>query len=191
MARITIIGDGPGGLSAALYLAKAGHAVTVFGTDQTPMHHAQLHNYLAIPDISGTDFQRIARGHAAEHGATIEDSQVVSVDHDEATVTARVDGRADVTADYLVLAGGKASQRLATELGLSVENGRVTVDHEFRTTLDRVYAIGRLVRPERSQAIISAGAGAVAALDILSREAGTDVHDWDTPPAHDHDHPQL
>ena len=52
--------------------------------------------------------------------------------------------------------------------------------------LDRAYAIGRLVRPERSQAIISACAGATAALEILSREAGTDVHDWDTPPEHDH-----
>jgi thioredoxin reductase (NADPH) len=38
-----------------------------------------------------------------------------------------------------------------------------------------------VARPDRSQAIISAGAGAVAALDILSREAGRDVHDWDSP----------
>jgi hypothetical protein len=35
---------------------------------------------------------------------------------------------------------------------------------------------------ERSQAIISAGDGARAALDILSREAGKDVRDWDSPP---------
>jgi hypothetical protein len=34
----------------------------------------------------------------------------------------------------------------------------------------------------RSQAIISAGAGAVAAVDILAREEGKDVQDWDTPP---------
>jgi thioredoxin reductase (NADPH) len=38
------------------------------------------------------------------------------------------------------------------------------------------------VRPKRSQAIISAGAGAVAALDILAREEGKDIQDWDTPP---------
>ena len=29
MARIIIVGDGPGGLSAALFLAKAGQDVTV------------------------------------------------------------------------------------------------------------------------------------------------------------------
>jgi hypothetical protein len=34
----------------------------------------------------------------------------------------------------------------------------------------------------RSQAIISAGEGASAALDILSAEAGRDVLDYDSPP---------
>gem|GEM_PF-5879158 len=29
MTQITIVGDGPGGLSAALFLARADHAVTV------------------------------------------------------------------------------------------------------------------------------------------------------------------
>jgi thioredoxin reductase (NADPH) len=51
MARIIIVGDGPGGLSAALLLAKNGHTVSVYGQDQTPMHHAQLHDYLGSPDI--------------------------------------------------------------------------------------------------------------------------------------------
>jgi hypothetical protein len=39
-----------------------------------------------------------------------------------------------------------------------------------------------MVRPTRSQAVISAGDGAKAALDILSRAAGKDVQDWDSPP---------
>lgn len=191
MVSVLIVGDGPGALSAALYLAKAGHTVTVFGQDRTPMHHAELHNYLGLPVISGSDFQRVARDHATAHGATIVDANVTEVRRDEGTVTVVPDEGAPTTGDYLVLAGGKGSQPLARGLGLAVEDGRVEVDAEYRTRLDRVYAIGRLVRPERSQAIISAGAGAIAALDILSREAGTDVHDWDTPPEHDHDNPTL
>jgi hypothetical protein len=39
-----------------------------------------------------------------------------------------------------------------------------------------------MTRPKRSQVVISAGAGAVAALDILATEAGEDLQDWDTPP---------
>jgi thioredoxin reductase (NADPH) len=45
-----------------------------------------------------------------------------------------------------------------------------------------VYAVGRQVRPDRSQAIISAGDGAAAAIDILSTVRGESVQDWDSPP---------
>ena len=42
MADVLIIGDGPGGLSAALFLAKNDMAVTVFGQNKTFMHDAML-----------------------------------------------------------------------------------------------------------------------------------------------------
>ena len=51
MARVNIVGDGPGGLSAALFLAKNGHEVVVYGQDKTAMHYAELHNYLGIDRI--------------------------------------------------------------------------------------------------------------------------------------------
>jgi thioredoxin reductase (NADPH) len=192
MTTTTIVGDGPGGLSAALFLAKAGNDVTVFGQDETPMHHAQLYNYLGIAEISGNDFQRVARQQVTDLGATIVDVEVAGIEAKDGSSFTTTPASGDpVESDYLILAGGKAAQRLATGIGLEVKDGRVPVNDEYRASLDRVYALGRLVRPDRSQAIISAGAGAVAALDILSREAGKDVHDWDTPPEHDHDHPNL
>ena len=182
MATVAIVGDGPAGLSAALFIAKNGHAAVVFGQDQTAMHHAQLYNYLGIEEVGGTSFQAIARGQVAAVGAQLRDEEVIEA-------TARDDGGFEVRgtsgsieADWLVLAGGKKAQGLAAAVGAEVIDGRVVVDTEYRTTVDGLYAIGRVARPERSQAIISAGAGATAALDILSREAGRDVHDWDTPP---------
>ncbi|MDX1450561.1 MAG: thioredoxin reductase, partial [Acidimicrobiia bacterium] len=58
----------------------------------------------------------------------------------------------------------------------------IVVDRDYRSSLDRVYVVGRSARPERSQAIISAGAGATAAVDILAVEAGKNIQDWDSPP---------
>ena len=180
MATITIVGDGPGGLSAALFLAKGGHDVTVFGTDETVMHYAHLHNYLGVPDTSGSDFQAAARAQVTAQGARLVASKV--------TAAAAVDGGFEVTteegthgSDFLVLSEGKGAP-LATALGLAAENGAIVVDRQGRSSLERVYVLGRSARPRRSQAIISAGDGAAAALDILSVLAGKDVQDWDSPP---------
>ena len=180
MAKIIIVGDGPGGLSAALFLAKAGQEVVVFGADQTGMNHAYLYNYLGIPEISGPAFLQLARTQVESFGGRIaaEGATDAARDGDRFSVSS---GGA-VRGDYLVLAEGR-TQRLAAALGLERdESGAVAVDRNGRTSMDRVYAVGLAVRPMRAQAVISAGEGAAAALDILSAETGRDVRDWDTPP---------
>lgn len=183
MAIIAVIGDGPAGLSAALFLAKNGHDVTVYGQDETAMHYAELHNYLGIDVIDGSTFQEKARAQTSSFGATLVDAQVTELAAGDAGdgFTVTTDDGDQASVDYLVLAAAKKGGRLAEQLGIEAGSDGVEVDVEYQTTIDRVYAVGRLARPERSQAIISAGAGATAALDILSREAGSDVHDWDTP----------
>ena len=179
MASIAIVGDGPGGLSAALFLAKAGHDVTVFGTDETAMNFAYLYNYLGIPEMSGTDFQAVAKGQVAGFGADLRAEKVTSVSVGESFEVTTDSGT--TSSDYLVLTEGK-NPELARSLGVETTEDGIAVDREYRSSIDKVYVVGRSARPQRSQAIISAGAGAVAALDILSREAGKDVQDWDTPP---------
>lgn len=180
MSRVTIVGDGPGGLSAALFLAKNGHEVKVFGQDETAMNHAYLHNYLGIPEIDGTEFQNIAKGQVTEQGGQIMAEEVTSVAADEVFTVETDSGSYE--SDYLILTEGK-NPELARSLEMETDDdSAIVVDRDNRSSMDKVYVVGRSVRPKRSQAIISAGAGAVAALDILAREAGKDVQDWDTPP---------
>lgn len=180
MARVTIVGDGPGGLSAALFLAKNGHEVKVFGQDETAMNYAYLYNYLGIPEIDGTEFQKIARNQVTAQGAEILEEEVTSAIIN-GIFTVETDS-ASHESDYLILTEGK-NPELARSLGVdSEDDGAVVVDENYQSSIDKVYVVGRSVRPKRSQAIISAGAGAVAALDILAREEGKDVQDWDTPP---------
>jgi thioredoxin reductase (NADPH) len=181
MARVIVVGDGPAGLSAALFIARNDHEVVVYAQDETAMHYALVHNYLGIDEIDGTDFQERARAQVVDAGAEIVDRAVTRIepDDDGFAVTPEDDGVDHC--DYVVLAGGKAAQRLAEAVGAERAGGRVVVDTEYATTVDGLYAVGRVARPNRSQAVISAGAGATAALDILAREAGRDVTDWDTP----------
>ncbi|MFP3914462.1 MAG: FAD-dependent oxidoreductase [Actinomycetota bacterium] len=181
MATVTIVGDGPGGLSAALFLAKNGHDVVVYGQDKTAVNFAYLYNYLGIPEISGVDFQKTARSQVEAYGARIVDAEVDAVVADGGRIEVQAGGERRES-DYLILTEGKAPS-LARSLGLDEDGeGRIVVDAEMRSSRDRVYVVGRSIRPGRSQAIISAGDGARAALDILAAEEGKDVQDWDTPP---------
>lgn len=182
MQDVVIVGDGPGGLSAALFLAKNGLKVTVYGQDKTAMHHAQLRNYLGVEDEHGSSFQKRARRQVEAQGATLVDARVETVTRTDEGFVLGLEGGGRATARYLVLSEGK-SPRLAQQLGLEFDPKKgLAVDINGRTAADRVYAVGRLARPGRSQAIISAGDGAAAAIDILSREKGEDVTDWDSPP---------
>lgn len=184
MTSIAIVGDGPGGLSAALFLAKNGQEVTVYGTDETAMHYAHLHNYLGAPDIAGTEFQAIAKTQVTSFGAQIKAVRVRSVEATAGGFQLITDDGETANADYLVLTEGK-SPELALSLGLEENEDGIAHDREFHTSVDRVYVLGRAARRNRSQAIISAGAGATAAVDILSRIEGKHVQDWDSPPKED------
>jgi thioredoxin reductase len=178
---VIVIGDGPGGLSAALFLAKNGVAVSVYGQNKTAMHWALLKNYLGIPEILGSEFQRIARAQVEAAGGKLFDARVESVRQGDGSFSIQLEGGDEVSASFLILSEGK-SPRLAQQLGLGFdERHGVSVDENGKTSVEGVYAIGRLVRPTRSQAIISAGDGAKAAIDILSALRGAPVQDWDEP----------
>jgi thioredoxin reductase len=182
MPDVIVIGDGPGGLSAALFLAKNQVDVVVFGQDKTAMNYALVKNYLGIPEILGTEFQRIARAQVEGHGAKLRGDAVESLAAAGDGWTVTVEGGERLTARYLVLSEGKGP-RLAKQLGLAFDpDSGIPTDRNAKSSLDGVYIVGRSARPGRSQAIISAGDGAAAAIDILSRIKGESFVDWDEPP---------
>ena len=180
MPTVIVIGDGPGGLSAALFLAKNKVDVVVFGEDKTAMNYAHLNNYLGVPSIGGTEFQQIAKKQVEAFGARLRAEHVTEVGGTAGNFTVTTDGER-LTAKYLILSEGKGP-RLAKTLGLQFDDAKgIATDRNAHTSVEGVYVVGRSARPGRSQAIISAGDGAAAAIDILSREQGHDVLDWDEP----------
>ena len=181
MTDTIIIGDGPGGLSAALFLAKNGQDVIVFGQDKTSMHWALLYNYLGIPKILGSDFQVVARKQVTDFGATIKEQIVTSIENNGSGFTVTTENGDTHTSKYLVLAEGKGV-KLSAGLGLTSAGESVEAGSNGQTSVEGLYVVGRSTSIQRSQAIISAGQGAAAALDILSIELERDVRDFDTPP---------
>ena len=80
ISDVIIIGSGPAGLSAAIYVVRAGLSVNVIekefmGTGQIA-DSSKVDNYLGIPAISGYDLGESFREHALSLGVTIEDNNV-------------------------------------------------------------------------------------------------------------------
>lgn len=180
MSRVVIVGGGPAGLSAALFTAKNGLETTAFDTDKTWMHKAHLLNYLGIDSEDGSAFIEDAREQVEEFGADLRASEVTAVESTDEGFSVTADDE-DHEADYLVLATG-AKRDLAESLGCDLtDNGIVDVGVTMETSVENAYATGAMVRAEEWQAIISAGDGAAAALNILTKEKGKHFHDFDTP----------
>jgi thioredoxin reductase len=181
MADVIVVGGGPAGLSTALFTAKNGLETAVFDTDETWMHKAHLFNYPGIGSVDGSNYldtlrQQVDDFDVERHQGTA----VTGVDATEGSFTVDTDD-GEFTAEYVVLATG-ANRDLAADLGCAfTEADVVEVDVTMETSIEDVYATGAMVRAEEWQAVISAGDGAAAALNILSKEKGEHYHDFDVP----------
>ena len=177
---VSIVGGGPAGLSAALFAQKNGLQSRVFDTDGTWMHKAHLFNYLGVGSQDGSAFIETARRQVDSFGVERHQGEEVT------DVTATDDGFSLETgddsyeADYVVLATG-ANRDLAESLGCAFDGDVVDVGVDMETSVNDAYATGAMVRAEEWQAVISAGDGAAAALNILSKEKGEHFHDFDVP----------
>jgi thioredoxin reductase len=179
MTDVLVVGGGPAGLSAALFTEKNGLDTAVYDTDKTWMHKAHLFNYLGIDSMDGTEFMEVSREQVEGFGVDVHEQKVTGVEHsDDSFTVSTEDG--EVTAQYVVLATG-TNRSLAEELGCAFDGDLVDVNLSMETSVDDVYATGAMVRDQEWQAIISAGDGGAAALDILSKEEGEHFHDFDTP----------
>ena len=79
MADVIIIGDGPAGLAAALFLARNGMSVEVYGKNESWVHKALLHNYLGFTRIPGPEFLRLAREQVESAGAILIEAEITSI----------------------------------------------------------------------------------------------------------------
>ena len=179
MTDVLVVGGGPAGLSAALFTEKNGLDTVVYDTDGTWMHKAHLFNYLGIESMDGTEFMESAREQVEGFGVDLRESEVRGVEEGEDAFHVTTDD-GEVTAPYIVLATG-ADRTLAEALGCDFDGDVVDVNVSMETSVEDAYATGAMVRDQEWQAIISAGDGGAAALDILSKEEGEHFHDFDTP----------
>lgn len=181
MSGVIIVGGGPAGLSAALFTAKNGLETTVFDTDTTWMHKAHLFNYPGIGSMDGSNYMETLRDQVDDFGVNRhQGTKVSAVESTDSGFTVTTDDD-EYTSSYIVLATG-ANRDLAVNLDCArTDDGIIDVGVTMETSVENAYATGAMVRAEEWQAVISAGDGAAAALNILTKEKGDHFHDFDVP----------
>ncbi|WP_254862607.1 FAD-dependent oxidoreductase [Halovivax gelatinilyticus] len=180
MSDVSIVGGGPAGLSCALFTAKNGLETTLYDADETWMHKAHLFNFPGIGSADGSTLLEVMRDQVDWVGVERNQGErVESISTGDDGFSVQTDGGSDEST-YVVLATG-ANRDLAESIGCAFDDGVVDVDVTMETSIDDLYATGAMVRAEEWQAVISAGDGAAAALNILSKERGDHYHDFDTP----------
>ncbi|NHX36108.1 MULTISPECIES: NAD(P)/FAD-dependent oxidoreductase [Halolamina] len=181
MTDVIVVGGGPAGLSAALFTQKNGLETTVFDTDGTWMHKAHLFNYPGVGSQDGSAFIDTLRKQVDSFGVERKQGEEVTAVAESGDGFSVTTEEAEHEASYVVLATG-ANRDLAEGLGCELtDEGVVDADVTMETSVADAYATGAMVRAEEWQAVISAGDGAAAALNILSKEKGEHYHDFDVP----------
>ena len=183
---VVIIGDGPTGLTAALYLAKNGMGAHVLGDDKSPMHKALLYNQPGLPGATGSHVLHVTRQQVIDLGGHIHIQHAIGVQRVGQRYHVNTQKGDVFTGKYVVLAGGR-NRHLAELLGVHIEDRAVKIDIHGRTSQENVYAGGNMARGV-TQAVISMGDGAAIALDILSQEKGAPFHDYDVVTTHQPQH---
>lgn len=112
MKDCIIVGGGPAGLTAALYLARFLRSVTVFDAqDGRARMIPRTHNQGPFPDgISGRDLLERMQSHAEQYGATIETGTVAAVEREGDVFQVTTDRRVE-SARSVIFASGVFNHR--------------------------------------------------------------------------------
>jgi thioredoxin reductase len=173
---VAVIGGGAAGLTAALFLARAGIGVEVFDQDRSILKRARLNNLPGSAGLEGRELLAGLRTDLRTHAVVTTEAKVDDVvpGADGFTV---VSGDDRVSVRHVVLATGQGTLKLAS-LPVATTDARqpfvkvnVVTDRWGATSVPGVWAAG-VVAGWPSQAVVCAGSGAAVAIEIASAITG-------------------
>jgi thioredoxin reductase len=184
---VCIVGGGVAGLSAGVFIARAGLDTLVVSTGESILNrNAHLENVPGFPaGINSRLFLDLTKEQADEAGCTRRRGEVTAVDRaDDGRFAVAIDDGADrLRAEYVICASWADTAYLsALDVGL-IERGSKTyldVDERGETAVEGLYAAGRLAG-KHHQVAVAAGHGADVALHVVADSDVPFYHDWVAP----------
>lgn len=174
---VIIIGSGPAGYTAAIYLGRAGYRPVVIAGALTPggqlVNTTEVENFPGFPDgIMGPDLMDAMRKQAERFGAEIVYDDVVSADVQGDSKHVVLDGGDTYTARAVIVATGSQVRKLGVA-GEAEYSGRGV---SYCATCDGFFFRGKPI------VVVGGGDSALTEADFLSRfgSSVTVIHRRDT-----------
>lgn len=185
---VAVVGGGAAGLTAALFLARAGIAVEVFDQDRSTLKRAWLANLPGTDGMEGLALLAQLRASVANGTVVLTSAKVDDVAVNDAGFAVQC-GADEILCRYVILATGQGTLKLAS-LAVETTSARqpfvkvnVVTDRWGATSVPGVWAAG-VIAGWPSQAVICAGSAAAVAVEIASAINGefwVDHEDTRTP----------
>ena len=114
--KCLIIGSGPAGYTAAIYLSRAGISSVLYSGIQPGGQLTQtttIENYPGFPQgVEGFDLMENMRQHAVNVGAEVRNGIITDIDLSKRPFVATVDGTSTISADAVIIATGASAKYL-------------------------------------------------------------------------------
>lgn len=183
MVDVAVIGAGPAGASAALFIAKAGKSVVLIDNDQSVTKRALIKNHYGLLEVTGPDLIEIGKRQATNFGAELVEAKATAVRDKGDHFTIETE-KGEYSAKHVIFATG-FSVDLAEGLGVQTKDGTeprvkkiIDVDPAGKTNIDRAWAAGTCAGVS-VHTIITAGDGAKVAINVISELNGERYVDHD------------
>ena len=162
---VIIIGSGPAGYTAAIYLGRAGYAPVIVAGALTPggqlVNTTEVENFPGFPDgVMGPDLMDAMQRQAEKFGAMLEYNDVIGVDAlDPSVKKVTLDGGETLLARALVVATGSSVRKL----GVPGEEEYSGHGVSYCATCDGFFFKGKPI------VVVGGGDSAMEEADFLSR----------------------
>ena len=114
--KCLIIGSGPAGYTAAIYLSRAGISSVLYSGIQPGGQLTQtttIENYPGFPQgVEGFDLMENMRQQAVNVGAEVRNGIITAIDLSKRPFVATVDGTSTISADAVIIATGASAKYL-------------------------------------------------------------------------------
>lgn len=124
MKDAIVIGGGPAGISASLYIKRAGLDVMVLYKDNGTLEKVhQIDNYYGTPNVSGKELAQLGRKQAKNLGIELKKEEVVEIQYDYEKYDFIVKANKQYRAKTIILATGSSRNTLNIQ-GLKEHEGK-------------------------------------------------------------------